>query len=138
MTIDKSDWIHRYELRHRALAPHAPAGLLAQIAETHWFYLRHRAPEHVAEDRAFGRLPARTRAESWIEACTEALRGLDPYMRVSEARALAEQLWGADLLHAVDPYVMANALWEQALLMNRPESDHQGLWSVLRAPRAPS
>ena len=31
--------------------------------------------------------------------------------------ALAEKLWDADWVRAVDPYLMAHALWDQAVLM---------------------
>lgn len=135
-SIDKSDWIARYITRHMALAPKAPGGMLVQIAETYWFYLRHRAPEDVAEERVAGAVPVPSRARSWIEACTEALRALDPYMGSGDAHALAERLWDADPQRVVDPYVMANALWEQALLMSRTDADGvDDLWELLRAHR---
>jgi hypothetical protein len=136
MPLEKSEWIARYSSCYRRLSPSAPAGQLPEIAETYWFYLRHRVPEDVALDKVNGVLERKSRAESWISACSEAIRDLDHGMDENDTRELATQLWDADLVRAVDPYVMANALWDQAILLSRSDSkliDHP-LSDLLRTP----
>jgi len=123
MPIEKAEWITRYRCRFTALAPHAPTGQLQEVAETYWFYLRHRLPEDVAAEKHAGRLVQRSRADAWIGACVEAIRGLDDSIDERETLELATQLWDADLLRAVDPYVMANALWDQAILLSRSDEN---------------
>ena len=119
MLREKSEWIARFMVRLLALAPREPVGQLPEIAETHWFYLRYKTPEGVAEQRVKGLLPRFSREASWVDACACAIRELDPTMDEGDTRELAAQLWDADWAHAVDPYVMANALWDQAILMSR-------------------
>ncbi|MEO8152011.1 MAG: hypothetical protein ABI605_02995 [Rhizobacter sp.] len=117
MLIEKSEWIGRFATRLMEVQPDTSIGLLPQIAETFWYYMRHRLPEEAADHRAAGSLRVRNRGRAWIEACSEALRELDSRMSNAATLALAEKLWDADWVRAVDPYVMAHALWDQAVLM---------------------
>jgi len=112
-SIDKQAWMARYVARYRRLEPNAPCGQLSEVAETYWFYLRHCDPEVIAQRRAAGYALLRERSEAWVDACSEALRRLEPAMTSQATQTLAQQLWDADRLHVVDPYVMANALSEQ-------------------------
>jgi hypothetical protein len=116
--LDKADWIWRFTARLIALQPGAPSGSFPQVAESFWYYLRHQSPEETAEARAAGRLRALPRRLAWIQACGRAIQLLDPQLADQEAQSLAERLWEADWVRAVDPYVMASALWEQAALMS--------------------
>ena len=117
MPNDKSIWIQRFAARLMTLDPHAPAGLLPEIAETFWYYQRHREPEEAAQARADGRLRMPGRRDAWIEACSAAIRALDPELGAENTQALATALWDEDWARTVDPYLMAQALWEQALLL---------------------
>lgn len=117
MSHDKSLWIQRFAMRLTVLNPCLATGLLPEIAETFWYYQRHRDPEECAEARAQGRLRMPGRREAWIEACASAIRALDPELGTQDTSALATSLWEEDWARTVDPYLMAQALWEQALLL---------------------
>lgn len=117
MPNDKSLWIQRFSTRLRMIDPCVPSGLLPEIAETFWFYQRHREPEECAEARAAGRLPMQNRREAWIDACAAAIRALDSKLDVQGTQALAASLWEENWARTVDPYLMAQALWEQAQLL---------------------
>ncbi|MBC7954737.1 MAG: hypothetical protein H7Y33_02550 [Cytophagales bacterium] len=116
--LEKSEWISRFATRLMELQPRAPHGSLPQVAETFWYYTRHRRPEDAAEARAAGTLPVLTRRRAWIAACSEAIKCLDPLLDDQDTTSLAERLWEADWVGAVDPYVMADALWDQAILLS--------------------
>ena len=118
MSHDKNQWIARYLLQHAFMAPNAPTGQLNEIAETYWFYLRHREPEDVATDRVLCRLQPHSREDAWVYACTQAICELDDTLARQDAQALAVRLWDADISRVVDPYLMATALWEQAALLS--------------------
>jgi hypothetical protein len=117
MPNDKSVWIQRFSSRLLQIDPNAPSGLMSEIAETFWYYQRHREPEECAEARAAGRLRMPGRREAWIEACAAAICALDVELGSQDTRALATSLWEEDWARTVDPYLMAQALWEQALLL---------------------
>lgn len=117
MNHEKSLWIQRFAMRLVVLDPTVPTRLLPEIAETFWYYQRHRDAEACAEARAQGRLRMPGRREAWIEACAAAIRGLDPELGSQDTEALATSLWEEDWARTVDPYLMAQALWEQALLL---------------------
>jgi hypothetical protein len=117
MPHDKSLWIQRFSSRLLEIDPYVPSGLLPEIAETFWYYQRHREPEECAEARATGRLRMPGRREAWIEACAAAICALDVELGSQDTRALATSLWEEDWARTVDPYLMAQALWEQALLL---------------------
>lgn len=117
MPHEKSLWIQRFAMRLMVLEPTLQAGLLPEIAETFWYYQRHREPEECAQARAAGHLRMPGRREAWIEACAAAIRGLDPELNSQDTSALATSLWEEDWARTVDPYLMAQALWEQALLL---------------------
>lgn len=136
MTQEKSLWIQRFAMRLIVLEPTVQTGLLPEIAETFWYYQRHREPEECAEARAQGRLRMPGRREAWIEACAAAIRGLDPELSSQDTTALATSLWEEDWARTVDPYLMAQALWEQALLL-ASQSDGEmapSLHAVFRNP----
>ncbi|MBX3622193.1 MAG: hypothetical protein KF891_19680 [Rhizobacter sp.] len=141
MPNDKPSWIGRFAAHLGMLQPDEPVGLLPEIAETFWYYHRHRTPEEAAQARAEGRLRLRGRREAWIDACSAAICALDPQLQGEDTRALATTLWEEDWARSVDPYVMAQALWDQAVLLA-----HQGeggaehpldLFSLLR-PQGPA
>lgn len=117
MSHEKSLWIQRFAMRLLVLEPTIQTGLLPQIAETFWYYQRHREPEECAQARAEGRLRMPGRRDAWIEACSAAIRALDSDLDSQDTRALATSLWEEDWARTVDPYLMAQALWEQALLL---------------------
>jgi hypothetical protein len=117
MPHEKSLWIQRFAMRLLVLEPTVQTGQLPEIAETFWYYQRHREPEECAQARAEGRLRMPGRREAWVEACAAAIRGLDPELNSQDTAALAESLWEEDWARTVDPYLMAQALWEQALLL---------------------
>ena len=117
MPHEKSLWVQRFAMRLMVLEPTVPTGLLPEIAETFWYYQRHREPEECAQARAEGRLRMPGRRDAWIQACAAAIRGLDPELSSQDTSALAESLWEEDWARTVDPYLMAQALWEQALLL---------------------
>jgi hypothetical protein len=138
MHNEKSLWIQRFSTRLMVLDPHVQTGLLPEIAETFWYYQRHRQPEECAQARADGRLRMPGRRDAWIEACAAAIRALDPELGSQDTTALATTLWEEDWARTVDPYLMAQALWEQALLL-ASQSDNPGervpsLHAVLRNP----
>lgn len=115
--LDKSSWIQRFATQLVELQPTLPPGLLPEIAETFWYYHRHRQPEEAAEARASGRLRMCGRREAWIEACGNAIRQLDPALGRENTTSLAATLWEEDWARSVDPFLMAQALWDQAVLM---------------------
>lgn len=136
MPADKTIWMQRFTARLLELQPHTPLGLLHEVAETFWYYHRHRAPEEAAQARAAGRLRMRGRREAWIEACSAAICALDPQLGDENTSALATTLWEEDWARTVDPYLMAQALWDQALVLTMQNEGEQpaNLFSVFRAP----
>lgn len=116
--LEKADWIRRFATRLMGLQPLERCANMPQIAETFWYYTRHRCPEEAAQARAAGTLPALDRERAWIEACSHAIQAHDPQLSEQDTRSLAERLWDADSARTVDPYVMAEALWDQAILMS--------------------
>lgn len=141
MPIDKPSWIQRFATHLQTVQPALPDGLLPEIAETFWYYHRHRTPEEAAQARAEGRLRVRGRREAWIDACSAAICALDPQLRGENTQALAATLWEEDWARSVDPYVMAQALWDQAVLLahqGEGTADHPlDLFAVLR-PQGPA
>ena len=136
MPTDKSIWIQRFATHLVTLRPELPVGLLAEISETFWYYQRHREPEEAAEARAQGRLSMPGRRIAWIDACAAAIRRLDPELGQEDTHALATTLWEEDWARTVDPYLMAEALWDQAILLasqSQPERDGPpSLYTVFR------
>jgi hypothetical protein len=132
MHNEKSLWIQRFSTRLMVLDPHVQTGLLPEIAETFWYYQRHREPEECAQARAHGRLRMPGRRDAWIEACAAAIRALDPELGSQDTAALATTLWEEDWARTVDPYLMAQALWEQALLLASQGDVAPSLHAVLR------
>lgn len=145
MPIDKTIWVQRFATRLVALQPDTPVGLLPEIAETFWYYQRHREPEDLARERAAGRLRVQGRRDAWIEACSAAICSLDPQLGDENTVALAATLWEEDWARSVDPYLMAQALWDQAILLSMqdesrgPQAQQQlvDLFSVFRIPPSP-
>lgn len=136
MNTDKSTWTQRFAIHLVVLQPDIPTGLLIEIAETFWYYHRHRTPEDAAEARASGRLRLRGRREAWISACAAAICALDPQLGGEDTEALAATLWEEDWARTVDPYLMAQALWDQAIVLaQQGEGSRErplDLFSVLR------
>lgn len=136
MPNDKSLWIQRFSSRLLQIDPYMATGLMSEIAETFWYYQRHREPEECAEARAAGRLRMPGRREAWIEACAAAICALDAELGSQDTRALATSLWEEDWARTVDPYMMAQALWEQALLLASQSGSEMplNLHAVFRNP----
>jgi hypothetical protein len=136
MPNDKTIWIQRFATRLMLLQPGVPQGLLPEVAETFWYYQRHREPEEVAQARAEGRLRMPGRREAWIGACSAAIRALDPQLGGEDTLGLATTLWEEDWARTVDPYLMAQALWDQAMLLaHQSPSDDEAppsLYTVFR------
>jgi hypothetical protein len=140
MPLDKPTWVQRFASELLMLKPETPVGLLPEIAETFWYYQRHREPELLARERAAGQLRVPGRRRAWIEACSAAIRQLDPQLANEDTFALALSLWEEDWARSVDPYLMAQALWDQAILLSM-HGDGQpdrgiDLFSVFRLPPA--
>lgn len=140
MPTDKSIWMQRFTTQLIALQPEVRTGLLPEIAETFWYYQRHREPEEAALARARGQLRMQGRREAWIEACSAAICALDPQLGDENTFALAATLWEEDWARTVDPYVMAQALWDQAIVLasqgeGNPEQP-LNLLSVFRTPNS--
>lgn len=138
MPLDKSNWVQRFATELVTLKPDTPVGLLPEIAETFWYYQRHRDPEALARERASGKLRVPGRRRAWVEACSAAIRELDPQLGNEDTFALALTLWEEDWARSVDPYLMAQALWDQAILLSmhgeaQPERGID-LFSVFRLP----
>ncbi|MET0335469.1 MAG: hypothetical protein ABW190_14450 [Rhizobacter sp.] len=114
---DKNLWMQRFSCALLGFQPNSPTGLLPEIAETFWYYHRHREPREAARARAEGRLRMVGRKAAWIQACSAAIRGLDPQLGNEDTLALAATLWEEDWARTVDPYLMAQALWDQAILL---------------------
>lgn len=138
MPCDKSMWIQRFNARLMTLQPSTLTGLLPQISETIWYYQRYREPEDAALARANGQLSLPGRRDAWVAACSAAIHGLDPHLGLDDTHALAATLWDEDWSRTVDPYLMAEALWEQAILLASQataEQDRQpSLYTVFRTP----
>lgn len=132
MLLEKSEWTERFLTRLLALRPDLPRGLLPDMAETFWYYMRHRVPEQAAQERAAGNLRVRDRESAWVEACSEAIRGLDPELADEDTSALAQRLWDADWVKTVDPYLMAYALWDQATMLARGQEGPIDPFAVFR------
>jgi hypothetical protein len=122
--IEKSEWMCRFAVHLMNLQPLERHANLTQIAETFWYYIRHRVPEEAAQARAAGTLSAPDRQGGWTAACSQAIRRLDPQLGDHDADSLAQRLWDADWVRAVDPYVMADALWDQATLLSLELNGH--------------